>query len=139
MILLDTNVISELMRPVPSSAVFNWVAVRPMQGFFLSAVTEAELRFGLLIMPEGARRERLGREFDRILADGFADRVLSFDSAAAIHFARIMSERRASGQPILHPDAQIAAIALAHGMPLATRNLRDFEGTGVTLLDPWAE
>jgi predicted nucleic acid-binding protein len=137
MILLDTNILSELMRPLPATAVEEWLGEQPSASLFISAVTEAELRFGLALLPDGKRRSQLVAEVDDMLAGDFADRILPFDSPAAIAYARIASGRRKSGRPIAQADAQIAAIAQSRGATLATRNVTDFAGCGVDLIDPW--
>ena len=138
MIVLDTNVVSELMRPSPNPAVESWIANRPAGTLFFSAVGEAELRFGVAIMPVGRRRDALASEVEAMLREDFADRVLPFDSGAARAYAEIAASRRAAGRPVAEVDCQIAAIANSRGMALATRNVRDFENTGINILDPWA-
>ena len=138
MILLDTNVLSELMRPAPAAAVENWMSAQPAAGMFISAITEAELRYGLALLPEGQRQRRLLAQAEAMLAEDFAGRILPFDSAAAAAYVPIAAARRLSGRPISQADAQIAAIAASRGAVLATRNVTDFEGCGITVLDPWA-
>lgn len=138
MILIDTNVISELIRPTPAPQVLAWFAGRSASTLYLSAVGEAELRRGAMILPEGKRRESLLSEIDAMIAEDFAGRVLPFDSAAAAAFAGIFVDRRNSGRPISFPDCQIAATARARGAAVATRNVADFEGCGVEVIDPWA-
>ena len=137
MFVLDTNAVSELMRPAPDPAVASWVAGLTTATLFLAAITEAELRFGLAVMPPGRRRDGLAAGLERMLRPGFANRILPFDSAAARPYAEIAAARRASGRPVSHPDNQIAAIAHSRGMVVATRNIRDFEGMGVALINPW--
>jgi predicted nucleic acid-binding protein len=137
MVILDTNVVSELMRPAPDPAIESWVAERPTSSLFLTAVTEAELRFGLAVMPPGKRRDRLGRGLERMLGTGFANRVLPFDSGAARAYAGIAATRRRLGRPIAQADGQIAAIARARGMTVATRKVRDFEDIGIEIFNPW--
>ena len=137
MILLDTNVLSELMRPHPSPAVESWLGNRPAGSLFFSAVGEAELRFGLALMPAGRRKDALTAEIEAMLRDDFADRVLPFDRDAARAYAAIAASRRSGGRPIAEADCQIASIARARGMALATRNSRDFADTGIDVLDPW--
>lgn len=137
MILIDTNVISELMRPKPASTVLDWFGRQDAAALYFSAVGEAELRRGAVILPEGKRRDRLMSEIDAMVGEDFAGRVLPFDSAAARAFASIFADRRAEGKPISFPDCQIAAIARAHGTAMATRNVADFEGCGVDVIDPW--
>ena len=138
MILLDTNVLSELMCPAPAAAVENWMSAQPAAGMFISAITEAELRYGLALLPEGQRHRRLLAQAEAMLAEDFAGRILPFDSAAAAAYAPIAAARRLSGRPISQADAQIAAIAASRGAVLATRNVTDFEGCGIAVLDPWA-
>ena len=137
MFILDTNVVSELMRPAPDPAIVSWVAERATSSLFLTAVTEAELRFGLAVMPPGKHRDDLATGLERMLETGFANRVLPFDSGAARAYAGIAAARRRRGRPIAQADCQIAAIARARGMAVATRNIRDFEDTGIEIFDPW--
>ena len=139
MIVLDTNVVSELMRPSPDLTVEAWVAGRPAATLFLSSVSEAELRYGIVIMPEGRRREALKLEVEAMLNEDFAGRVLPFDSHAARVYAEIAAASRALGRPASQSDAQIAAIARSRGMAVATRNIRDFEGMAVDLINPWTD
>ena len=137
MFILDTNVVSELMRPVPDPAIASWVAERATSSLFLTAVTEAELRFGLAVMPPGKRREGLATGLERMLKTGFANRVLPFDSGAARAYAGIAAARRRGGRPISQADCQIAAIARVRGMAVATRNVRDFEQMEIEIFNPW--
>lgn len=137
MFVLDTNLVSELMRPTPDPVVTSWIAERATSSLFLTAVTEAELRFGIAIMPPGKRREGLASALERMLNTGFASRVLPFDSSAAHAYAEIAAARRQVGQPIPAADCQIAAIARSRGMAVATRNVRDFEDAGLVVTDPW--
>lgn len=137
MIVLDTNVVSELMRPSPSPAVESWIAGRQAASLFFSAVGEGELRFGLAIMPAGRRRDALASEIEAMLREDFTDRILPFDSEAARAYAVIAASRRVAGRPIAEADCQIAEIARSRGMAMATRNVRDFEDIGVNILDPW--
>ncbi len=137
MILIDTNVISELMRSSPSPAVLDWFGRQDAPALHLSAVGEAELRRGAAILPAGRRRDRIIAEIDAMIAEDFAGRVLAFDSAAAQAFATIFADRRAAGRPISFPDCQIAATARAHGAAVATRNVGDFAGCGIEVIDPW--
>ena len=137
MVLLDTNVVSELMLAAPSAEVLAWMDDLPARQLFVSAVTEAEVRTGIAVLPEGARRRVLADAAERTLSGLFAGRVLPFDSGAARAFADIAAARRAAGRPISQSDCQIAAIAVSRGMAVATRNVRDFCGTGVDVIDPW--
>ena len=138
MILLDTNILSELMRPTPEAAVEKWLADQPAASVFVCAITEAELRYGLALMPPGKRRSALAVEIENMLGEDFSGRILPFDSPAAVAFAEIAAERRQAGRPISQADAQIAAIARSRGAALATRNVPDFEGCGVEIINPWS-
>lgn len=138
MFALDTNVASELMRLEPTPAVVAWIAERDEQEMHLTAVTEAELRYGVAIMPAGKRRNALQASMTRCLDQVFKDRILPFDSVAARAYAGIAADRRDAGRPIGAADCQIAAICRSRGAVLVTRNVRDFEGTGVKVIDPWS-
>ena len=137
-LVIDTNVASDLMRPTPNPGVVAWIAERNAATMFLTAVSEAELRFGIAILPAGRRRDALEAAMRRWLEQGFADRILSFDSGAARAYAEIAAARREAGRPIGEADCQIAAISRSRGATIVTRNVRDFEGTGVDVVDPWA-
>lgn len=137
MFVLDTNVVSELMRQFPSPVVEEWVADRPAGHLFFTSVGEAELRFGVEILPVGARRDALTTAIEGVLREDFANRVLQFDSPAARKYAEIAAARRAAGRPISHTDCQIAAIARSRGGTVVTRNTRDFEGIDIAVLNPW--
>lgn len=137
MILIDTNVISELMRAEPARTVLDWFGQHASADLFISAITEAELRTGVAILPEGQRRDRLQQALDAMIDQDFQSRILPFDSPAAKTYAEIAAQRRAAGRPIAEADCQIAAIARANGAPVATRNVKDFEGCGVRLINPW--
>ncbi|MCE2531270.1 MAG: type II toxin-antitoxin system VapC family toxin [Acidimicrobiia bacterium] len=136
--LLDTNVVSELIRTSPEPAVATWASGHPVEDLFFSAVSEAELRYGVAILPVGRRRDTLLFEVEAMLRDAFEDRVLPFDSDAARAYGYIAARRRSSGRPVSPADCQIAAIAASRRMTVATRNVRDFEGMGIEVLDPWA-
>ena len=137
MILLDTNVISELMRVEPARIVLDWFGQHDATDLFISAVTEAELRTGVAILPNGQRRDRLQLAIDAMIDQDFQGRVLPFDSLAARAYAEIAAQRRAAGRPIAEADCQIAAIARATNAPVATRNGKDFDGCGVRVINPW--
>ena len=139
MIVLETNVVSELMRPAPAPAVETWVSRRAAATLFFSAVGEAELRYGVAIMPVGRCRSAVEAAIETMLREDFAGRVLPFDSDAARAYAAIAADRRAAGHPIALADAQIAAIAGSRGMAVATRNTGDFTDVGVDLFDPWTD
>ncbi len=138
MIILDTNVVSEPMRPAPDERVLRWLAAQDASTLFLTAVTEAELRTGLALLPAGKRREALTAALEAVLTQDFAGRVLPFEGGAAARaYAAIQAERREAGRPIAMADAMIGAIARSRGMRVATRNTGDFAGTGVELVNPW--
>jgi len=137
MILLDTNVLSELMRPRPSARVVAWIAQQPPTDLFTTAITEAEIFYGIELLAKGKRRDGLKVAAEGMFTEDFAGRVLGFESDAARHFARIAAHRRAIGRPITHADAQIAAIARAHGAKLATGNGPDFADCSIVVIDPW--
>lgn len=137
MILLDTNVLSETMRPDPERAVLSWLDDQDATSLYVTAVTEAEIRYGLAILPPGRRREELSAAAEQALGLYLLGRILPFDSAATRAYAEIAAARRATGRPISQADGQIAAIARAKGAALATRNTGDFEGCGLALIDPW--
>ena len=137
MVVLDTNVVSELMRATPSAEVLVWMDELPPRELFVTAVTEAEVRTGIAILPAGARRSGLADAAERTLGGLFAGRVLPFDSNAARAYADIAAASRAAGHPISQSDCQIAGIARSRSMAVATRNVRDFSGTGVEVIDPW--
>ena len=137
MFVIDTNVASELMRPAPAPTVAAWIAARDAEELFLTAVSEAELLYGVAVLPAGRRRQTLETAMTRWLDRGFADRILPFDSAAAKAYAEIAADRRRAGWPIGEADCQIAAISRCRGAALVTRNVRDFEGAGLDVVDPW--
>jgi hypothetical protein len=136
-IVLDTNVVSELLRPAPEARVEAWLAARDGALVYFTAVGEAELRDGLALLPAGKRRQALGKAVEGILEEDFRGRILPFDREAARAYAAIAAERRAAGRPIAQLDCLIAAIARARGAAVATRNTEEFEGCGVMVIDPW--
>jgi predicted nucleic acid-binding protein len=137
MIIVDTNVISELFRPAPAKQVETWLADQDGANLYFTTIGEAELRHGVAILPSGKRRTALTRAIEGILEEDFRDRILPFDRPAASAYAAIAADRRALGRPISQFDCQIAAIARAHGASVATRNTSDYESCGVDLLNPW--
>ena len=139
MVVIDTNVVSELMRPAPEPAVMAWFSRQDSADLYLTAVSEAELRAGAAILPSGRRRDRLAAEIDATVREDFAGRVLPFDSAAAEAYAAIAASRRSMGRPILEADCQIAAIARARDAAVATRNTADFAHCEIAVVDPWAD
>ena len=137
MIILDTNVLSELMRPTPSPRVVAWVAKQPAAELFTTSITEAEIFYGPELLTKGKRREGLLAAAEAMFAEDLAGRVFEFDSDAARAFSKIAAHPRALGRPISHADAQIAAITQVRGARLATRNVADFEDCGLHAIDPW--
>ncbi len=137
MIVLDTNVISELFRPNPNSGVIDWLESQFADVVFTTAVTRGELFYGLNIMPEGGRRQTLLSGVQRIFEVRFAGRVLPYDEASADAFAQIAAQRRAQGRSSSQSNQMIAGIVRSRGATLATRNSKDFEDCGIALIDPW--
>jgi len=136
-IVLDTNVLSELMQSQPAPAVFAWIAAQPRASLFTTSVSKAEILYGIAVLPDGRRRAALAAAADAMFADDLAGRVLPFDEAAAVHYAEIVAARRREGRPIEAFDAQIAATARVAGAGLATRDVGDFAGCGLALVNPW--
>jgi hypothetical protein len=139
MIVLDTNVLSETLRRRPADSVRRWLQTQPPTSLFTTTVCEAEILYGLALMPLGRRRTALERAFSAIFDEEFLDRILPFDRAAASAFAEIAATRRRMGRPIGEFDAQVAAIAQSRGAAVATRNVEDFAGCGIRIIDPWEE
>ena len=138
MIVLDTNVVSELMKPAPARSVVEWVTAQPPASLFTTSITQAEILHGIMLLPSGRRRAAVEAAADEMFKEEFGGRILPFGSDAADPYARIAADRRRVGRPISQFDAQIAAIARSTGSALATRNITDFEGCGVKLIDPWS-
>ena len=138
MLVLDTNVVSELMRERPSLQVLRWMDNQLAANLFVTSVTEAEIRTGIAILPEGERQAGLAAAAERLFGVFFAERVLPFDSDAAQAYAMLAAGRRAAGRPISQSDCQIAAIARCVGASVATRDVDDFEGSGVEVINPWS-
>lgn len=139
MLILDTNVISELIREEPNATVKAWWDDQTRVELYTTSVVEAELLSGAHLLPAGRRRERLSESIENFLAQFFADHVLPFDRNAAREYATIMAHRRAIGRPMdgHELDCQIAAIACANAATIATRNVRDFTDCGVEFINPW--
>jgi predicted nucleic acid-binding protein len=137
MIVLDTNVLSEPLRPKPSTKVLDWMRSQPTTVLFTTTITHAELLYGIALLPQGRRRRSLESVVAHIFAVHLAGRVLPFDSAAAQDYAHIAAARRRSGRPISEPDARIAAIARSRGAELATRNVADFADCELEVINPW--
>jgi predicted nucleic acid-binding protein len=139
MIVLDTNVLSELMRPEPAEAVVAYVAAQPASSQYTTSITQAEILHGILLLASGRRRARLLAAATAMFVEDFAGRVLAFGSEAATHYAEIAANSRRAGRPVSHFDAQIAAIARSCGATVATRNVEDFEGCDVPIVNPWGK
>lgn len=137
MILLDTNIISELMRPSPHESVAQWLSHQPLAHLWISSITVTEILYGLERIPKGSRRQVMFLEFNQFISKGFHKNMKVFDYAAAVIAAQIRAAREARGRPMSMADAQIAAIARVHGFALATRNTKDFESCGLTLINPF--
>ena len=137
MLIIDTNVVSELMRPDPNRQVVDWLSRQKVSDVHMTALTVAEITYGLKTMPDGKRQRDLETRFRQVVESGFGGRVLAFDEAAALVYGEIMASRRAEGRPMFVIDGQIAAIARASGATLATRNVMDFEDCNLTLLNPF--
>ena len=137
MILIDTNVISELWKPGPDSNVLAWIDAQTIETLYLSAITVAELRYGLAMMPDGKRRTIYQERLEREVLPTFAGRVLAFDLDTSKTYAELMARARAGGKAIAKADGYIAATAAAHGLIVATRDPRPFEAGGLQVHDPW--
>ncbi len=138
MIVLDTNVLSEVLRPEPEARVLAWLDKQPANSVFTTAITQGEILYGIRLLADGQRRRKLWDAATAIFDEDFSGRVLSFDSEAAGHYADIGASRRSAGRPISQFDATIAAITRSHGATLATRNAMDFEGCGIEVVNPWS-
>jgi len=137
MILLDTNVISEPQRREPNARVLEWIDAQALETLYLSAITVAELRASIALMPAGKRRDSLHGNLEKRLLPMFANRVLSFDMACTKAYAELLAKCRAAGLAVETADAFIAAVALANGFAVATRDTRPFEAVGVNVINPW--
>ena len=137
MIVLDTNVLSEALRPVPEPSVLHWLAKQSRASLFTTTVTRGEVLFGTRVLSDGKRRRGLWDAAKKIFSEDFAGQVLSFDSDAADVYAEIAASRRMAGKPISQFDAMIVAMARSRGASLATRNVQDFEDCGVDVVNPW--
>ena len=137
MIILDTNVVSEIMKTTPSGTVLDWLNGQDAASLYVTTITLAEIGYGLRLLPEGQRRRLLAERFERFIALAFDQRVLSFDEAAASAYGDIMGHRKELGRPISVTDGQIAAIARTHGFGIATRNIKDFDDSQIVLHNPF--
>ena len=137
MFILDTNVISEILRPEPDRSVVSWFESQPRDQLFTTAITQAEILYGIALLPNENRREKLSEVAQLIFDEDLESRILPFSREAASHYAVIGSSRRTSGRPISQFDTMIAAIAHLHGATIATRNTSDFDNCAVALVNPW--
>lgn len=137
MIILDTNVVSEAMKPSANSAVLKWLNRQVAETLFLSSVTLAELLFGISAMPAGRRKDALTDTLDRLLVELYGGRILPFDADAARCYAQLATKARAAGKGFPMPDAYIAAIASSRGFTVATRDTSPFEAAGLRVINPW--
>ena len=137
MIVLDTNVLSEILRPAPNDRPLSWLAAQPRSVLFTTTVTRAELLYGVQLLPDGQRKTALLVAIRQIFSLDMAGQVLGFDNDAADHYAEIAAVRKNCGKPISQFDAMIAAIAKSRGARLATRNVKDFVDCGIDVIDPW--
>ncbi|MGH8226832.1 MAG: type II toxin-antitoxin system VapC family toxin [Steroidobacteraceae bacterium] len=137
MIILDTNVLSALMRSEPEDVVVRWLDRQPAESVWTTSVTVFEARFGIALPPQGARRKTLEQSFARLLQEDLGNRILDFDGAAASEAAALAAARQTAGRPVDFRDTQIAGIALSRHASIATRNVRHFQGLKIAVVDPW--
>jgi toxin FitB len=137
MILVDTNVVSEMMRHAPEPRVVAWLDDQSAETLFLSTVSLAELLLGIAVLPQGRRKMELGQSLALQLAGLFGPRLLPFDADAAEAYSRVVTKALAAGRPMGFADGQIAAVAAAHRLAVATRDTAPFEAGGVTVVNPW--
>lgn len=137
MIILDTSVLSALMRTTPEAPVVDWLDRQPADSVWLTSITVFETRFGLALLPKGRKRLALERAFERVLSEDLANRVIDFDSIAAASAAQLAAERQRTGRVVDLRDTLVAGIAQARRATIATRNARHFEGLNVPVVDPW--
>ena len=138
MIVVDTNVTSELMKPAPSPVVVGWVRGHNTTELYTTSITLAEISYGIQRLPDGRRKDLLEAAAEEVFS-AFAEQILAFDTAAAKQYGPIVSYREGAGAPIEGFDAQIASICRAHGAALATRNVKDFRDTGIAVVNPWRD
>jgi predicted nucleic acid-binding protein len=137
MVILDTNVISEPLKPAGDPAVLEWLDQQEIDTLYLTTITVAELRFGIAALPWGKRKRRLEEDFEKHILSHFEDRILPFDVAATVAYARIRAKAKADGKAIGVADGFIAAIAAQHGFAVATRDTSPFEAAGIPVVNPW--
>jgi predicted nucleic acid-binding protein len=137
MVILDTNVISEPLKPTGDPAVLEWLDQQEIDTLYLTTITVAELRFGIAALPLGNRKRRLEEDFEQRILSHFENRILPFDIAATVAYARIRAKAKAGGKAIGVADGFIAAIAAQHGFSVATRDTSPFEAAGIPVINPW--
>jgi predicted nucleic acid-binding protein len=137
MIVLDTNVLSEMLRPEPDARALEWLAAQPRAALFTTTITRGELLYGVRLLAEGRRKSSLLAAVEAIFDQDLAGQVLSFDTHAADAYAEIAASRKTAGKPVSQFDAMIAAITKSRGASLATRNVKDFVQCGIDVIDPW--
>jgi toxin FitB len=137
MIVLDTNVLSEALKPSPEESVLRWLAQQNRNVIFTTAINQAEIVYGIELLPSGKRRTRLHGAIERLFRDEFPGRVLPFDSDSALVYPKIVARRAHMGRPISQFDALIAAVCQSRNATIATRNTNDFEDCGLTIVNPW--
>lgn len=137
MILLDTNVVSEPLRPAPEARVIEWIDAQPLETLYLSAISVAELRAGVALLPAGKRRSNLHEHLEKQVLPMFAGRVLPFDMACTNAYSELLAKVRAAGRGIETADAFIAAVAIANGLTVATRDTSPFQAAGLAVINPW--
>ena len=137
MIILDTNVVAEMMKATPAPQVVAWLNDQEASSLFLTTITLGEIAYGLRVLPQGKRRRLLEEGFERVIAEAFTGRILSFDEEAAHRYGEVMVRRKELGRPLAILDGQIASIARANGCAVATRNVRDFVECGVRVVNPF--
>ncbi len=138
MIILDTNIISELMRRVPDPHVLEWLDDQEAGELFITTITIAEIAYGINVLPDGGRRQLLESAFNKTVQDAFRDRVLSFDEESSHCYGKLMSHRKKIGKPLSSLDGQIASISVAHQGKIATRNVNDFADCNLTIINPFS-
>ena len=137
MIIVDTNIVTEMMKVAPAQVVVSWLNAQDSSKLFLTTITIGEIGYGLETLPWGKRRLQLEQGFEKVLTEAFGGRILTFDEDAARHYGVIMGRRKEIGRPLSIPDGQIASIARAKGFAVATRNVRDFVECGVEIVNPF--
>lgn len=137
MMLLDTNILSEIMRPKPNVDVILWLNQQDSQSLFISSISIAEISYGLYVLPKGKRRQQLKIRFEQFVRKAFQFRLLDFDEQAASIYGKVMGEAKLTGHPMSIADGQIAAVALTKGFTLVTRNIKDFKYFGIMLINPF--